>query len=180
MTTPDDPGQPPPEGTPPPPPPDYSAPPQYGAPPPPGYPPAPPAYAGSDYQQPAYAGPPLATWIQRVGGFLVDFVIVLVPSVILGLVTGSRGVYDVVALVIGLAIGYMNGATGQSPGKRVAGLRLIRAQDGQLLGGGMGILRYICHFLDSLACFIGWFWPLWDDKRQTFADKILNTVVIKV
>jgi uncharacterized RDD family membrane protein YckC len=25
---------------------------------------------------------------------------------------------------------------------------------------------------------VGYLWPLWDDKRQTFADMLLNTIVI--
>ena len=32
--------------------------------------------------------------------------------------------------------------------------------------------------LDSLACYIGWLFPIWDAKRQTLADKIISTVVI--
>ena len=32
--------------------------------------------------------------------------------------------------------------------------------------------------LDSLACYIDWLFPIWDAKRQTFADKIISTVVI--
>jgi uncharacterized RDD family membrane protein YckC len=191
MTTPEDPSQPPEYGSPPPPPPpppEYAAPPQYGAPPPaygapPQYGTPPPAYGGAQ-QQPyasvAYNGPPLAPWIYRVGGYLIDLLIILIPAIVLGLVTGSRVVYDIVAFVIGLVMGYLNGATGQTPGKRVIGIKVVREQDGQVIGGGMGILRLICHFLDSLACLIGWFWPLWDAKNQTFADKIMSTVVIKV
>ncbi len=37
----------------------------------------------------------------------------------------------------------------------------------------------LAHFLDSLACYVGWLWPLWDPKRQTFADKIMSTVVVE-
>ena len=29
----------------------------------------------------------------------------------------------------------------------------------------------------TLLC-IGFLWPIWDSKRQTFADKIMNTVVV--
>jgi hypothetical protein len=25
---------------------------------------------------------------------------------------------------------------------------------------------------------MGYLWPLWDDKRQTFADQVMKTVVI--
>ena len=29
-----------------------------------------------------------------------------------------------------------------------------------------------------MVCYLGWLWPLWDRRNQTFADKIMNTVVI--
>ncbi len=46
------------------------------------------------------------------------------------------------------------------------------------LGTGLAFARDICHILDSLACYIGWLFPIWDAKRQTFADKIISTVVV--
>ena len=39
-------------------------------------------------------------------------------------------------------------------------------------------MGWICHILDGV-CFIGYLWPIWDAKKQTFADKIMNTYVIK-
>ncbi len=42
----------------------------------------------------------------------------------------------------------------------------------------MSFVRAILHILDALPCLIGYLWPLWDSKRQTFADKIMGTVVI--
>jgi hypothetical protein len=44
----------------------------------------------------------------------------------------------------------------------------------------MSFLRALSHILDSLACYIGWLWPLWDGKKQTFADKVCSTVVVQV
>lgn len=86
------------------------------------------------------------------------------------------------AIVLGLAatlyLAYMEGTTGQTPGKKVVGIRLIREADGQVLGFGMAFVRKLCHILDGAACYIGFLWPLWDDKRQTFADKIISTVVV--
>jgi uncharacterized RDD family membrane protein YckC len=75
---------------------------------------------------------------------------------------------------------FLNGSTGQSIGKKVVGLKLISEETGQPIGGGMGILRYFLHIIDSIICYIGWLFPLWDAKRQTIADKILKTVVINV
>ncbi|MDP9183379.1 MAG: RDD family protein, partial [Actinomycetota bacterium] len=74
---------------------------------------------------------------------------------------------------------YLAGTTGQSTGKKIAGIRLVRELDGQLVGGGLAIGRYFVHILDSLPCLLGFLWPLWDAKKQTFADKILKTLVIK-
>jgi len=73
-------------------------------------------------------------------------------------------------------IAYQNGL-GASPGKKITGLRLMSDETGQIIGGGMGIVRHFAHIVDSIVCYIGWFMPLWDVKRQTIADKIMKTVV---
>ena len=52
------------------------------------------------------------------------------------------------------------------------------ARTGQPIGALMTFARQLVHLLDALACYIGYLWPLWDAKRQTFADKIMSTVVI--
>ena len=33
----------------------------------------------------------------------------------------------------------------------------------------------IATILSALPCFLGYLWPLWDAKKQTFHDKIVNT-----
>ena len=59
-------------------------------------------------------------------------------------------------------------------------LKLIKEETGQPIGPGMSIVRQIVHFVDSIVCYIGWLFPLWDSKKQTLADKIMGTVVITV
>ena len=90
----------------------------------------------------------------------------------------------VIGLVAEIAIQLWNrvfrhGRTGQSVGKSVFNLMLIDERTGQPIGALMAFLREILHVLDGIL-YIGYLWPLWDPKRQTFADKIVNTVVIKV
>jgi len=75
----------------------------------------------------------------------------------------------------------LQGRSGQSWGKQVMSIRLARADDGQAVGGAIALLRDLAHLLDALPCIlfpIGFLWPIWDTKRQTFADKIMNTVVV--
>jgi uncharacterized RDD family membrane protein YckC len=46
------------------------------------------------------------------------------------------------------------------------------------MGVGLCFVRQLAHYIDSLACYLGWLWPLWDPQRQTLADKIMGTVVV--
>lgn len=69
------------------------------------------------------------------------------------------------------------GRTGQSLGKRVLDTTLMAEVNGQPIGPANAFLRDLLHVLDGLAC-IGFLRPLWDAKRQTFADLIMKTVVV--
>jgi uncharacterized RDD family membrane protein YckC len=172
-----------------------------------GYQPTAPGY---DYPPPGYGPqPPYASWLQRVGATLVDGIIVGIPALIFYIIAFSVGMrsldcttdangYSVctgggltgvgwalvligwlIAVCGGLYLTYLVGTTGQTPGKRVLGIKLIREADGQFMGFGMAFVRNLCHILDSF-CYIGYLWPLWDRKRQTFADMIMKTIVVKV
>jgi uncharacterized RDD family membrane protein YckC len=100
-----------------------------------------------------------------------------------GLVAGGIALM-VLGFVVMLVIQLWNrvfrqGRTGQSIGKKVAGIRLVEGRTGQPVGAGMAFVRELLHVLDG-AFYIGYLWPLWDPKRQTFADKILDTLVVRV
>ncbi|MFJ5218319.1 RDD family protein [Streptomyces sp. NPDC088354] len=89
------------------------------------------------------------------------------------------GLGALLSFVGGLFLCYREGKTGQTPGKKALGISVLREADGRPLGFGMAFVRRLCHGLDGAACYIGYLWPLWDDKKQTFADKILSSVVVK-
>ena len=85
------------------------------------------------------------------------------------------------AYVIGFAIWNQiirQGRTGSSLGKQWVGIRVIREDYGQPLGGWLTFGRSLLHILDGLPCYLGYLWPLWDAKRQTFADKLVHSVVL--
>lgn len=159
-------------------------------PPPPGNMPPPPT-GGAPFGGGAPASSAgLASWVERVLAYLIDWVIVAVPVFVLYIVAIILGsIVDVLGLLLILVVyaaafaanlyfWYLNGSTGQTPGKKVMGLKVVSEATGQTIGGGAGIGRGFCHILDSLCCLpIGFLFPLWDAKRQTFADKILKTVV---
>src|SRR6266511_2402584 len=185
----------------PPPPPSYPPPDQgYGqpgqgayGPPGQGYgPPAPGAYPSAQGEQPGYyMGHQLANWIQRVGAYLIDFAAYFVAVVVAAVLQANAGpdgsgtAVLISSLLYLAAIGIwiynrciLAGRTGQSWGKQALGLKLLRMDNGQPIGGGMAFVRDIAHILDSLPCYLGYLWPIWDNRRQTFADKVISTVVI--
>ncbi|WP_030903636.1 RDD family protein [Streptomyces sp. NRRL F-5126] len=155
-----------------------------------GYPQAPPV-GGYGPQFGAPGMPTLAHWGLRVVGTIIDGIIIGLPYYVLaipGAIMSSNGNSSGPILVlvgalaaIGLAIWqlYMEGSTGQTIGKKAIGIRLLKEADGSTLGFWFALGRRICHIVDSIACYLGWLWPLWDSKKQTFADKICSTVVVR-
>ena len=128
----------------------------------------------------AAAALPYADWPKRAYSFLIDYFGAYIVAVfIYAAINKALGSLVMLAAIAwGIYNAYLAGQTGQSYGKKMAGTRLILEATGAPPGGGLGVGRYFVHILDALPCYLGFLWPLWDSKRQTFADKILNTVVV--
>jgi uncharacterized RDD family membrane protein YckC len=127
----------------------------------------------------------LADWGPRALGLLIDWAItlvVLIPFYVLGFVVSNFFVDlgALAALGVWIYFAVQVGQGGQSPGMRTIGLKCINQSTGQTIGTGLAIVRSLAHFVDSLICYVGWLFPLWDKNRQTLADKIMSTVVVKV
>ena len=122
------------------------------------------------------AGAPSATQVDQVTGELTA--------------TGANGGlvgFGVLLMVLGyvLCLGIQiwnrcvkQGRTGQSVGKKALGLYLVGERTGDPIGAGMAFLREIAHVLDGFF-YLGYLWPLWDAKRQAFADKLVGTLVAR-
>jgi uncharacterized RDD family membrane protein YckC len=74
--------------------------------------------------------------------------------------------------------GYRQGTTGSSIGKSIMKFKVVSENTGQPIGFGMSIVRQLAHLIDTVICYIGYLFPLWDAKRQTIADKIIKTVCL--
>ncbi len=101
-------------------------------------------------------------------------------------VTGSIGL-PVTLMVVGtvtfLAFFVWNiclrqGRTGATVGKSILAIRLVSRSEGRPIGPLPAFVRHLCHVVDGLFCGLGYLWPLWDAQHQTFADKIMSTVVV--
>jgi len=157
-----------------------------------------PPYGQQGYGQQGYGQPAsgnFASWGSRVGSYLLDSLVTVPPyivAVVLALVIGRNdndtfnGI-GVLLLLLGalasLAVWIWNrwiraGKTGQSLGKKWMGSYLLNEQTRQPIGAGNAFVRDLCHILDGI-CYIGYILAAFDKKVQTFADKIMKTVVVK-
>ncbi|MBF6088534.1 protein kinase domain-containing protein [Nocardia cyriacigeorgica] len=137
-----------------------------------------------------------ATWVQRVGAALLDGLPAgLLAGLGFGLARASSGAHSsggssgggLVAMMLCYAgliayviwnVGVRQGRSGQTWGKTVVGISVVAAQTGRPLGVGRSIGRQLAHIVDALPCYLGFLFPLWDAKAQTFADKIAGSVVV--
>ncbi|WP_410789387.1 RDD family protein [Kribbella sp. C-35] len=147
--------------------------------------------------------PPLADWGPRVAASLIDSLIALAPLLIgygalIANVVARRDnpyPYDrpqwwaiilfLVCLVASIALSLWNrvfrqGRTGQSVGKSALHIKLIDAVTGEPIGAGRSFLRDFLSGLFNNACFLNLLWPLWDDQKQTWHDKVVNTYVVRI
>ena len=73
---------------------------------------------------------------------------------------------------------YRQGRTGQSVGKAVMKFKVVSEKTWQPIGFWMSLVRHIANYVNRFTCYVGYLWPLWDNKRQTIADKIMGTVCV--
>ncbi|MDH3704957.1 MAG: RDD family protein, partial [Acidimicrobiia bacterium] len=95
---------------------------------------------------------------------------------------GALLLLAVTGLALGVSVGYLGwwqGRTGQTLGKRIVGLRVVHLHTMMPLGGGRGIGRWLGTIVSALPCYLGYLWPLWDDKNQAWHDMMVTSIVIK-
>jgi uncharacterized RDD family membrane protein YckC len=87
------------------------------------------------------------------------------------------------ALFMALGVGYFAGSTarwGQTAGKKLLGLRVVRA-DGGPVGGGQALFRETLGRLAAgFLLGLGYLWAAWDAGGQAWHDKLAGTLVVRV
>ena len=83
-----------------------------------------------------------------------------------GIYLGLRLIYDIGFWLL----------AGQTPGKRVLGVRIVRT-DGKRLNFWNALRRVLGYIVSSIL-FLGYLWILFDNRRQGFHDKLAGTMVV--
>ncbi len=68
---------------------------------------------------------------------------------------------------------------GYTPGKALLGLKVLR-MDGKKISFWRALLRFFSYWISAIPIFLGFFWILWDSKRQGWHDKIAGTQVMYI
>ena len=150
-------------------------------------------------------GRPLAGWGSRVGAYVIDFFILLIPvgvltAIVIGIAAGSdtgailTGVLGFIAYLVvaflyaPLLMAREGERNGQTWGKQAVGIRVVR-DSGERMSFGWGALREIVvkglavGIASSIIPFIPWLldilWPLWDDQNRALHDMVVSTHVVQ-
>jgi uncharacterized RDD family membrane protein YckC len=138
---------------------------------------------------PAYAG-----LVTRTLAFAVDIAIIDVVALVVGLIVAlglsAFDLPDVVKTVLTVAgaiagamwtVGYLAwfwSASGQTPGDRVLGLRVVSARTGEPIPFKRATLRVFALVLSALPFCLGFVMILFDDRRRALHDRLVHTVVV--
>ncbi|GAA5526927.1 RDD family protein [Herpetosiphon gulosus] len=188
-------------------------------------------YGQQPFVQGGYAVPSAAgmyaSWGARLGAYLLDGLILLIPSGLIGVftgagfaasfnMTGSRSASSIGMLIIGSLITmiinyayfiYFHGTTGQTIGKKVLNIRVIRRNNQAMdfvvaakrmaitfgvaiiqlfmamltFGDSLSTLGFLSliNFAASIGLLLDYLWPLWDSQKQALHDKVADTLVVR-
>lgn len=167
--------------------------PTYPQPPVANYPPANPMQMQANYA--GFGRRFAAVFIDGILLGVVNVVLNIISTVVTGVLSASSdSTTTPAAVIITGVVGLLNiainfvysiyfiGTKGQTPGKMALGIKVIsKANPQQKLGYTTAFLREVVGKLVSgIVLSLGYLWAIWDDEKQTWHDKIANTVVIRV
>lgn len=117
-------------------------------------------------------------WIRLVAS-IIDGLILLIPNIVVAAAVTDPVARFLIQLVIGLAytVGFWT-ARGATPGKMAMGIQITTA-DGEPIGFGTALLRYIGYLVSTITLLIGYLMIAFTRQKRGLHDYIAGTVVIK-
>lgn len=117
-----------------------------------------------------------ATFWQRFAAAFIDGLIIgVLPGM---LIRGGNG--NVLSFLLGLGYSvWMLSTYSATVGMMVLKIKITKESGGKITYQD-AILRYFASILSAMVFLLGYFWMIWDAKRQTWHDHIAKTIVVKV
>jgi uncharacterized RDD family membrane protein YckC len=126
----------------------------------------------------------LATIGNRFVAAIIDDLILLVVSFVIAALL-LPFLTDITSLLVGILLnaGYYSyfwtQHDGQTPGKRIMHIRVVKA-DGMPLSIPDALLRVFGYYVGRISLGLGYLWAVFDANNQAWHDKMANTYVIAV
>lgn len=76
-------------------------------------------------------------------------------------------------------LAYWIGSRGGSPLRVRLGVLILDENDGSYIGTRRAMYRGLMSYVSQIVLFIGYFSMLWNPKKQTWHDKVAQSVVVK-
>lgn len=92
----------------------------------------------------------------------------------------TQGLASMIGVVVNLAysVGFLT-AKGATPGKMALGLVVVNTEHGKISLTKALLRETVGKFVSSFVLLLGYFWVIWDEKKQGWHDKIAGTLVVE-
>jgi uncharacterized RDD family membrane protein YckC len=121
----------------------------------------------------------------NLAGLGARFIAIIVDGFVLGLIGGVlfsiiREPGGAAGIILGIAYQwyFLTQHNGQTPGKMLMGIRVVKT-DGGKISDADAVIRYFGYWLNSLVLLLGWIWAIFDTNRQGWHDKLASTYVVR-
>ncbi len=124
---------------------------------------------------------------EELAGLGERLIALIIDGIILGIIGGvlfsglrEGTVSSIVTFLIGITYNwyFLTQQNGQTIGKRVMGIRVVKINDRPLEAADV-IVRYVGYYINSFVFGLGWIWAAFDNRKQGWHDKLASTLVVK-
>lgn len=133
-------------------------------------------------QTTSYDSVQLAGLMARLGASIIDGIALALLATLLIAILSGLGLTFVQFIGLALPVVYhwyfWTRRDGQTPGKSMVGIRVVKA-DGSELSDTDAFIRAIGYHVSALICGLGYIWAIFDGNNQTWHDKLAGTYVVR-
>lgn len=152
------------------------------------------SYASANARELAASGFVPADFGTRLVGFIIDYVLVVVVTLLAGgalvyaLVPESEAQEPNTGLILliygglfaaGFSYTWLMDAIGGTVGKLIVGIQVVDDETGRAPGLGKAFVRTIVRLVSGIPFYLGFVWMIWDRDSKTWHDKAAGTSVVK-
>jgi uncharacterized RDD family membrane protein YckC len=124
----------------------------------------------------------------RLVGYIIDIIIIgLVVALFAIIATVLLVTLPILSILPWLAVffvplvyfPYFWSKSGQTPGQKMMGIKVVRDADGGPVTMGSAILRLLGYWVSGFVFYLGYIWIFVDKRKRGWFDLIAGTVVVK-